>query len=191
KSALEAAAIAIAQSGLLQFVEDLARRLAAAIRQLADTNPALLRMATVLAAVLAAAGPVLTVLGIMSTAIAAISAPIAIAIGVLAALAAIVAHVANNWDKFGPMVMPVIDDFKAAILEIGRLFDDNAQTIGQALDAIKRAIATTLSGVAQTLISGVQNMIATLRIIIAFMNGEWRLAFELGKGIVERWAEDI
>src|SRR5690606_15674801 len=51
KSALEAAAIAIAQSGLLQFVEDLARRLAAAIRQLADTNPALLRMATVLAAV--------------------------------------------------------------------------------------------------------------------------------------------
>src|SRR5690606_698452 len=38
---------------------------------------------------------------------------------------------------------------------------------------------------------GVQNMIATLRIIIAFMNGEWRLAFELGKGIVERWAEDI
>jgi len=63
KSAIEAVALAIADSGLSAWVEGLVDRLSGFIRSLANLNPAILRFGTVLGILAAATGPVLLGLG--------------------------------------------------------------------------------------------------------------------------------
>ena len=81
KSALEGLAIAIADSGLLKWVTDLAKSLTEMVRSLAEASPALLKWGTIIAGLTAVIGPFLVVLGIMVTGIAALG-PVAIALGV-------------------------------------------------------------------------------------------------------------
>lgn len=85
KSALEAVALSIAETGLLEFVTDMARSAAEWLRELAKLNPAILKWSAILAGVLAVAGPLLIVLGSLATVIAAISAPVWLAIGAFVA----------------------------------------------------------------------------------------------------------
>lgn len=66
KSAGEAVAISIAESGLLKNVTDTARGFADWLRKLSETNPEMLKTATNIALVVAAAGPLLSVTGKVS-----------------------------------------------------------------------------------------------------------------------------
>lgn len=63
KSAVEAIAIAIAESGLLEWFAQGVRQASAFIRKLSQTNPEMLKMVTVLALVAAGFGPVVKVVG--------------------------------------------------------------------------------------------------------------------------------
>lgn len=63
KSAFEALQIAIADAGLLQTMTDLVKRLAEWTRNLADSNPKMLKWATIIAAAAAALGPLIWAVG--------------------------------------------------------------------------------------------------------------------------------
>ena len=65
RSATEGAAIAIAESGLLDMLARGAERVANWFQRLAETNPAVLRFGVLLAGVAAAAGPVMWIIGSM------------------------------------------------------------------------------------------------------------------------------
>jgi len=66
KSAGEALAISVAESGLLEHVTDIAKGFAEWLRNLSETNPELLKTMTNIALVAAAAGPLLSVTGKLS-----------------------------------------------------------------------------------------------------------------------------
>lgn len=66
-SAVEGLAISIAESGLLEFVTDIIDKFAGWVQELGETNPALLKMLTVGAALLAALGPILFIVGSLIT----------------------------------------------------------------------------------------------------------------------------
>jgi len=63
KSALESVAIAIADSGVLEFLTGLITRAAGAFRELSKTNPEILKIGFAVAAAAAALGPLLVVMG--------------------------------------------------------------------------------------------------------------------------------
>jgi len=66
KSAIEGAAIAIAESGFLEYLTEMAEKLTGLISKLAETDPAMLRLGTIIAAVVASLGPLLMGLGFMT-----------------------------------------------------------------------------------------------------------------------------
>lgn len=66
KSALEGLAIAIADSGLLEFATKIARKLTDLTRKLRETNPQILKFGTIIAGVAAVMGPLLIVGGKVS-----------------------------------------------------------------------------------------------------------------------------
>ena len=80
RSALEGLAIAIADSGLLKWVTDLAKSLTEMVRNLAMTNPELLKWGTIIAGLVAVVGPLLIVTGLLITAIGTLG-PLAAALG--------------------------------------------------------------------------------------------------------------
>jgi TP901 family phage tail tape measure protein len=88
KSAFESFQIALGDSGLLEWVGGMAKGLAEFFRNLGQTNPAILRMATAVLAVVAAIGPLALIMGSVITAAGALAAPIGLAVAALAALAA-------------------------------------------------------------------------------------------------------
>lgn len=63
KSAGEALAISVAESGLLEYVTDIAKGFAEWLRKLSETNPELLKTMTNIALVAAAAGPLISTTG--------------------------------------------------------------------------------------------------------------------------------
>lgn len=76
RSAVEAVAIEIAQAGLLKWATDLAQSMARFFRELAKVNPEILKWASGIALVVAAAGPAVIVLGFLLTAVGALLTPI-------------------------------------------------------------------------------------------------------------------
>jgi TP901 family phage tail tape measure protein len=66
KSAFQELQLAIAASGLLEFLTDLVKGLAETLRWLAETNPAILKWGTVVAGIAAAGAPALIFLGLLT-----------------------------------------------------------------------------------------------------------------------------
>lgn len=101
RSAIEGLAIAIGDSGVLEFMTDLVARLTAMARSLAETSPRLLKMGVIAASVAAAIGPLLIAFGFIMTALAPIAGALALVISPLVLLAAAVATagvaIYSNW----------------------------------------------------------------------------------------------
>jgi len=89
KSAFEAFQLALADSGLLKWITDFTSGLADFFREMAKTNPELLRMGIAIAAVVAVIGPMALIMGTLITAAGAMLGPIALVVAGLSALAAI------------------------------------------------------------------------------------------------------
>lgn len=91
KSTFEAFQLALADSGVLEWVTGFAKGMAEWFREMSKTNPALLRMAAAVAAVLAVAGPLALVAGTLVTALGSMLAPVSLALAGLGGLAALMA----------------------------------------------------------------------------------------------------
>ena len=101
KSALEAVSIALGQSGLLEWVTDAAKATADWFRELAKTNPKLLKWGVIVAVAGAVIGPLIVGLVAFIAMLLAISAPIAIVIAAIIATGGLIWAIwelSKNWD---------------------------------------------------------------------------------------------
>jgi len=104
-SAFEGAALAIADSGLLEFFADVLDVMTKFFQRIKKTSPRLLKFITVIAGITAVIGPLIVVLGTLLIVIGAITAPIWIVIGVIAALAAVIAALIIWWQPIKEFFM--------------------------------------------------------------------------------------
>jgi TP901 family phage tail tape measure protein len=87
-SVFEALQIAVAGSGVLEFFTKMGSGLADLVQKLAQVDPAILRVVTVIAALAAGIGPVILVLSGMAAAITLLLSPIGLTVAAIAALVA-------------------------------------------------------------------------------------------------------
>lgn len=73
ESAMEGLALAVANSGLLEWVTAAVQKVAEWVQELGETNPELLKWGTLIAAVVAAIGPLLVVAGVLISSISQIA----------------------------------------------------------------------------------------------------------------------
>lgn len=92
-SAVEGLAIAIADSGLLEWASGLVKQFTEVVRSVSTTSPELLRIGVVIAGVAAAVGPVIFALGTFASSWAALTPVIASAGAMLSGLPAMVAGI--------------------------------------------------------------------------------------------------
>ncbi|MCM2506062.1 phage tail tape measure protein [Aureimonas altamirensis] len=128
--AFETLQIAIASSGLLEFVTMLVTKLAGLVDYLGEANPAFLKWGTIIAAAAAAVGPLLVVLGSLATIVAGISAPVLAAVAAFAALGAAAVALYTNWESFktsfpavATVIQTVVESIKQYFLglfEVGK-----------------------------------------------------------------------
>jgi TP901 family phage tail tape measure protein len=158
KSAFQELQLAIADSGILDFVTDLGRKLTGFLRQLSQLNPAFFKWGAVIGIVVAAIGPLVLALGVLATTAAAVialfsSAAIASFIAIAAPIAAIAGSVllvalalgvvinffrvlAANWDT---LAKPW-EDFGVFLKAIGIFVVDLLRDIGSLQTALLRLI---------------------------------------------------
>lgn len=118
-SAFEAVNIAIFESGLDQVLIDIGTRITLIARSLANANPALLKVAGIIALIATVAGPLIVALGVISAAIGAISLPmIAVAAGIAAVVGGLfllykgIKFVMDNWRSMVEAFYSAIEWFK-------------------------------------------------------------------------------
>lgn len=104
KSAFEAVQLAIVDSGFGDFVETLIRGIAEFLQSLADANPMILKVITIIAGLVAVIGPLIAGIAALNAAFMFLAAnPIVLIIagvvlGIMALIAAII-YLRKNWDK--------------------------------------------------------------------------------------------
>lgn len=117
RAAAESAAIAIGDSGVLQWARDLVDATAEIARSIATMNPEILKWGTILAGVAAAAGPAILAAGLFAAAIGAIGAPVALAITGVAAVIGSVTAFWNELEIAGRMISNIASDIYNAVKE--------------------------------------------------------------------------
>jgi TP901 family phage tail tape measure protein len=139
KSAFQELQLAIADSGILEFVTELVTKMAAVIRRMAEAHPAIFKVATVLALVAAVIGPLLiavgTLVGLIGTLAVLFANP-----AFIAAMAAIKGLAASFAAALGPLALII-----AAILIWNHVFNliaDNWQEITDAFTDLEHFVKT-------------------------------------------------
>lgn len=175
KSAFEALQIAVAESGMLQFLTDLAKRAAEWTRNMAQTNPETLKWVTIIAAATAAIGPLVflvgqTILGIggllkmfalflkvgplFITAAKGIGAAVSLMGGPVTAVIAVLAALAAAWLMYSDEIKAYVSGLIERIDEAmgGRLtaiFEGAKRVIGFFVDQVRlllRGMGQLLTG---------------------------------------------
>lgn len=112
KSAAEGAMIAIGDAGLLEALTQVAEQTTILTQALATVDPELLKMGTIVAAVVAALGPAIFLFGKFVTLIGVIASPLGLTVVALAALAAGAYYLYTNFEQ----VRQVVDNVAAAVV---------------------------------------------------------------------------
>jgi TP901 family phage tail tape measure protein len=192
KSAVEGLAIAIANSGFLQWLRGVVDWLTEFVRSLINTDPALLRLVGSLTAVAAALGPAILALGVFAAAVGAIGAPVT---AVIAAIGAITAAVAAFWPEIkqaGQLIINLFGDIFAAAKEwladkLSRVFDLVLTGFGKIRDAIVWVaealglddVFTRLRSSATDAVGGIASAVGgQMQRMAEFLREEWRKAGE-------------
>jgi TP901 family phage tail tape measure protein len=129
-SAWEGMVIAIGESGLVEAIAGILTKLTGLIRKIADTNPEILKMATIFGAIVAAIGPLLMIIGPIISGFGALMGAIASAGGVIALLSnpigwiiggilALVGAIVLMKKKFGMSIKSMISGMLAFAGPIG------------------------------------------------------------------------
>lgn len=186
KSAFETLAIAIGDSGLLQFMTDMTLKLTEFIRELAKTNPEMLKWGSVIAGAAAALGPLLVALGLATIGIGGLFGAFSRIIGVIGAVGAAIGRLrvlflANPWLLAIGLVATgiiawatrtteataaleaherLVNDVKDAYARVG---EEVAKLTQAEKDRLFNATAFDLKGLTETTADEFENLIATLR----------------------------
>ena len=161
-SAFEGLQLAIADSGLIEFMTEAVKSITGWVQQLSKTNPEMLKWGTVIAAVAAGLGPLVLTLGLFLTAISAISAPV---LAVVAAVAAMAAGITVLYQGI-QMAMPYIQELGGPIWES---IKSGLQSVVDAINGFEQRIIemvtqalTSLKGMASQMVQIGADMIAGL-----------------------------
>lgn len=143
KSALEAVAIAIADSGLLEWATAAVEKFSAWFSMLSKTNPEVLKAGTVIAGLAAALGPLIVVLGSVVAAAAplvalikakgGLMASLALLANPLTALVAVLGGLTIAWIKWGDEIDRFLTDYFTDLIVA---FDPLIQKANEAGDVI-------------------------------------------------------
>ena len=209
ESAIEALQIAIGDSGLLEFVTDLAARFRDFVVRLSETSPQLLKWGTIVAGVAAIIGPVVLAVGGLALAISAISLPVAAAVAGVAALGfafvaygdQIMAAARGIWESvsnaIGPRLVAIADAASAVFVSLRDLLAsvfgvDLGDNLGTAAASLRDFLGAIVEASASQLfanfegvligIAGAFNYIAdVLDAVKLLLNGDIPGAFEAMK----------
>ncbi|ORE90190.1 phage protein [Stappia sp. 22II-S9-Z10] len=190
-SAFEGLKLAIADSGLLEFLTNSVKSLTQFVQRLGETNPALLKWGTILAGVAAMAGPVVLAVGAVALALSAISLPVAAGIAGVAALGGaffafgdqITGALGRAWtaisNTLGPPLAELATAAKAALDGLGEILraifgDEFINSLGGAGGALQTFFGT-LAEFAGTQI--LANLAAALQLVAGAVEG-WSLIFQ-------------
>ena len=183
-SAFEGLAIAIADSGLLEFVTNMVTKLAGFLGKLSETNPMLLKIGVAIGAILGVAGPLLIIVGQMITAFGAITGALAVFTGgagaaagagaaVSASLGAILIPIATIIAAIGALVLAWKNNF-------GNIRDVTENTIGR----IKEVFGDSFARISAVWTETLQPALQSLGEMLGFIGGEvegvnvWSTIFE-------------
>src|SRR5690625_4239782 len=162
RSAIQGVAIEIAEAGVLDFLEQMARRAAGLVRVVANLNPVLLRAGAVIGGLAAATGPLLLGLGALTKALPVVAAgiglltsPITLTIAAVAALGATAWYVADNWEATVDSWRSTFEQYKlvslAALSTIASGFESFFRFIkpelSQAAAAARAALQSAMQGI--------------------------------------------
>jgi hypothetical protein len=113
KSALESAALSIAESGFIDMMTNIIEKLTGIFRWIADVNPGILRFGTLIAIAAAIIGPLIVVVGSLTTAVGTLTTAFTVLnttifsipiigwiLGIVAIVIAAVALIIANWEWF-------------------------------------------------------------------------------------------
>ena len=177
KSALEGLAIAIADSGLLEWATRAVTAVTAWVRSVSESNPALFKWGVVIAGVAAALGPLVAGIGLTMAALAPLAGAIMALISPLGLLAAGVTAAAGaiyaNWDS------------------LKESFPAIAGIIEGALDGLL-AVFGRLSAASEILVVGIVGHFRLLgEMIEALLTGDLSGALDAGSEIVRGFGRTV
>ncbi|KKN51090.1 hypothetical protein LCGC14_0626000, partial [marine sediment metagenome] len=147
RSAIEGLALAIAESGILEMVTDLVVSITAWVRELAASNPELLRWGFLIGAAVAVIGPLLIVLGLMASALGAILPIIGVVGGAILALGLPVLALIAAFVAGGVAVFVFRDEIISAF-----------KTVGEFIAEVALDVARSIGRMINDLIEGAKNI---------------------------------
>lgn len=143
--ALKGLALAIAGSGILEFLTDMVQHLTVFMNWLSQTNPEILRFGVVFAGLAAAIGPALVALGLVVSAVAAISLPVAAAV---AGIAALTAAVIAFWPEIKAAGAAVLEFVQGAWAQFLAAWDNVSTKVAAATQAVMKFAADIVAAFA-------------------------------------------
>lgn len=209
KSAVEALMIAVAESGLIEWVTGMVTNFAAWIQRLSTTNPELLRLATIAAAVVAAIGPLLLTVGTIAKAFAsfipllrlmpglltgmkvafvALSGPVGIIIGLVGAL---VTAFATDFLGIRTAVTNQLERFGDAFSRWGGVISAGTEAAKSVFSSFRSWSTTFFRGLPEQFLNFGRDIVAGLRDGITAMFGNVRDTISnLAEGVTG-WFKDL
>lgn len=208
--AFEELQLAIAKSGLIQFVTEMVTKLTEMVNYLSQTNPEMLKWGTVIAGLAAVLGPVVLSVGLLATGIAAIGVPVAAAVAGIAALTAaviafwpeitnlaaqITTFLSGAWAQFEAawdgmvtkvhQVKQTIIDFAASIPQIfanlaAQMVEIGAQIIQGLWDGLK----SKMTAVKDYLVNSVSGMVDSVKSTLGIQSPS-KVMHEVGTNVMQ------
>lgn len=221
KGSLEELAIAIGQSGILQFATQLVASFAGLIDKLSAASPGLLRVGVVIAGLAAVVGPAVVAFGALASALGALVPMLGVVAGAFAAIgapvilpiAAAVAGLVGGFLLFRGQIMPVLQDFgktvedtlgpkvKPLLDAASEAFKAFAEAVGplfqpngqfgQAMALFLNITTRTFNAVVAIVGVAIDLLTASLKIVTALLKGDWGAAFKGALSMVNIWQTGI
>lgn len=189
KSAFEGLQLAIADSGLLETMTNLMKRLAEWTRNLAESNPQMLKWATIIAAVAAALGPLVWAIGATISGIGGLLSGVALFMKAGPAFIAMAKGIGAAIAVMGGPITLAVSAL-AALAAAWVMYGDEIQAyVSGWIERLDAALGGRLSAVINGVVAVVQWFVEQFRLgfqmIGQILTGDWAAAWETFK---EAWS---
>lgn len=179
--------LAIAGSGILEAITQLATKLAEWTDYLAETNPEMLKWGTVIAGLAAALGPVVLSIGLLATGIAAIGAPVALAV---AGVAALTAGIVAFWPEI-QRAAAAVAQFATDLVSAFTALPDQMMEIGrQIMDGLWQGLKNKFASVRDGIANFASDMVNGVKSRLG-IHSPSRVMHEVGVNVMQGLGDGI